>query len=210
MKLYDFSLAPAPKRVRMFLAEKAIEIPLVEVNTSELKQFTESFKARNPDFTIPVLELDDGTCISESVAICRYFEELEPEPSLFGTDPVMRAVTNMWNRRVEIQGYANVVNVVRNTAQMFEDRATAGVESGVPQIPELAERGRKAMQRFSHMLDEHLAGSPFIVGQNFSIVDITAYVTWEFAKRGDITIPADCTNVRRWFDDITARPSASA
>jgi len=210
MKLYDFNLAPGPKRVRMFLAEKAIEIPLVEVNTREKGQFTEDFKTRNPDFTIPVLELDDGTCISESVAICRYFEELEPEPSLFGTDPVMRAVTNMWNRRVEIQGYSNVGNVVRNSARMFEDRATAGVESGVPQIPELAERGRKAMDRFSHMLDEQLANNPFVAGQNFSIADITGYITYEFAKRGDITIPADCTNVRRWFDEIAARPSASA
>lgn len=210
MKLYDFNLAPGPQRVRIFLAQKNIQVPLVEINTREKQQFTDSFRAVNPGFTIPVLELDDGTCISETVAICRYFEEVQPEPMLFGSDAVSRARIEMWNRRVELQGYLSTADVVRNTAPMFADRGMPGVEGGVPQIPELAERGRLAMQRFSDMLNAQLADQRYVAGSEFSIADITAYVTYHFGKRGEISIPDHCNHLQRWWDLVSQRPCMSA
>ncbi len=211
MRLFDFALAPNPRRVRMFLAEKSIEVPLVEVNTRERAQFTDSFKSVNPLSTVPVLELDDGTCISESVAICRYFEELHPEPPLMGTDAKDKAIVEMWNRRVELLGYVAASEVIRNSLPMFEDRGLAGVPGGVPQIPALVERGKQTLGRFFAMLDRQLAGNAFVAGEAFTIADITAFVTIEFAKRGDVEIPVKgADNVKRWHAQIAARPSAGA
>ena len=129
MRLYDFSLAPNPRRVRMFLAEKGIEVPMVQVNTREREQFAESFGAINPLNAVPVLELDDGTCIAESVAICRYFEEVQPEPPLMGTDAKDRAIVEMWNRRCELMGYAAAAEAVVNDILV-----KAGGEGGVISI----------------------------------------------------------------------------
>lgn len=210
MKLYDFTLAPNPRRVRMFLAEKGIEVPSVQVNTREREQFSDDFKKVNPSSMVPVLELDDGTCISESVAICRYFEVLHPEPSLMGTDAKSQAIIEMWNRRVELQAYTAAADVVRNSAPMFEDRGLSGVPGGVPQIPALVERGKKTMTRFFTMLDGQLGDNTFVAGHTFTIADITAFVTIEFAKRGEIEIPESAGNVKRWHVDMGNRPSASA
>lgn len=211
MRLFDFALAPNPRRVRMFLAEKSVEIPLVQVNTREREQFEESFKAINPLSMVPVLELDDGTCIAESVAICRYIEETHPQPPLMGTDAKSRAIVEMWNRRVEFLGYAPTAEVVRNSLPMFEDRGLSGVPAGVPQIPALVERGRQSLGRFFTLLDRQLADNPFVAGTAFTIVDITAFVTIEFAKRADVQIPDHGTdNVLRWHAEIASRPSAAA
>jgi glutathione S-transferase len=211
MKLYDFALAPNPRRVRMFLAEKSIEVPLVQVNTREREQFEQSFVAKNPLCTVPVLELDDGTCISESVAICRYFEELHPEPPLMGTDAKDKAVIEMWNRRIEFNGYVPASEAVRNGLPMFEDRALAGRASGVPQIPALVDRGKQSLARFFAMLDHQLADNAFIAGRAFTIADITAFVTIEFAKRIEVELPeSGAENLVRWHAEIAARPSAAA
>jgi glutathione S-transferase len=211
MRLFDFALAPNPRRVRMFLTEKSVEIPLVQVNTREREQFDESFVAKNPLKAVPVLELDDGTCISESVAICRYIEEVHPAPPLMGTDAKDKAIVEMWNRRVELMGYAAAAEVVRNSLPMFEDRGLSGVPGGVPQIPALVERGKKTLGRFFELLDRQLADNRFVAGSAFTIADITAYVTIEFAKRGEIQIPASgAENVARWHAQIATRPSASA
>jgi len=211
MRLFDFALAPNPRRVRMFLAEKSVEIPLVQVNTRELEQFEESFKAINPLSMVPVLELDDGTCIAESVAICRYIEEIHPQPPLMGTDAKNRAIVEMWNRRVEFLGYAPTAEVVRNSLPMFEDRGLSGVPAGVPQIPALVERGKQSLGRFFTLLDRQLADNQFVAGTAFTIVDITAFVTIEFAKRADVQIPDHGTdNVLRWHAEIASRPSAAA
>jgi len=211
MRLFDFALAPNPRRVRMFLAEKSVEIPLVQVNTREREQFEESFKAINPLSMVPVLELDDGTCIAESVAICRYIEEIHPQPPLMGTDAKNRAIVEMWNRRVEFLGYAPTAEVVRNSLPMFEDRGLSGVPAGVPQIPALVERGKQSLGRFFTLLDRQLADNQFVAGTAFTIVDITAFVTIEFAKRADVQIPDHGTdNVLRWHAEIASRPSASA
>lgn len=211
MKLYDFKLAPNPKRVRMFLAEKGIEPPeLVQVNTREREQFADWFRKVNPGCTVPALELDDGTCITETVAICRYFEAQQPEPPLMGRDPKDQAVVEMWNRRAEIEGFLVAADVVRNALPMFEDRGVPGLPSGVPQIPALVDRGRAGMGRFFDRIDARLGESRFLAGDDFTIADITAFITIEFVKRAEIEVPERCTNVRRWVEDVSARPSASA
>ncbi len=211
MRLFDFALAPNPRRVRMFLAEKSVEIPLVQVNTREREQFEESFKAINPLSMVPVLELDDGTCIAESVAICRYIEEIHPEPPLMGKDAKDRAIVEMWNRRVELLGYAPTAEVVRNGLPMFEDRGLSGVPGGVPQIPALVERGKQSLGRFFTLLDRQLGDNQFVAGAAFTIVDITTFVTIEFAKRADLQIPdRGAENVLRWHGAIASRPSAAA
>jgi glutathione S-transferase len=210
MKLYDFSLAPNPRRVRMFLAEKGIDVPLVSVNTREREQFADWFKAINSACTVPVLELDDGTRISESVAICRYFEEIQPEPPLFGTGAKERALVEMWNRRVEIEGLQPIADVIRNSAPMFEDRAIAGIPSGVPQIPALVERGKASIARFFETIDRRLGEAQYLAGDSFSIADITVFIGIGFAARAEITIPEACANATRWLADVGARPSAEA
>lgn len=210
MKLYDFSLAPNPRRVRMFLAEKGVEIPLVQINTREREQFSDTYKAVNPYCTVPALELDDGTCISESVAICRYIEEVHPEPPLMGRDARDKAIVEMWNRRAELEGYLAAAEAIRNGLPMFEDRALAGLPGGVPQVPALVERGRQTMARFFDHLDVQLADHRYVAGDAFSIADITAFVTIEFAKRIEIEAPEQCRNVARWHAEIGDRPSAGA
>jgi glutathione S-transferase len=210
MKLYDFALAPNPRRVRMFLAEKGIEVPSVQINTREAEQFSEAFQKINPRGTVPVLVLDDGSTITESISICRYFEELHPEPSLFGRDAKEKAVIDMWNRRVEIECYAPAADVVRNSLEMFKDRAIAGIPNGVPQIAALAERGRQSYARFIDRLDERLAVSKFIAGEHLSIADQSAYIALDFAKRGDLQVPDTARNVLRWQGEMAGRPSASA
>ncbi|MDP6951817.1 MAG: glutathione S-transferase family protein, partial [Alphaproteobacteria bacterium] len=188
MKLYDFSLAPNPRRVRIFLAEKGIEVPLVSVNTREMEHFSDWFGEKNPGRTIPLLELDDGTCISESVAICRYFEEIQPDPPLFGSGAVERAMVEMWNRRAELEGVQAVAEIVRNAAPMFEDRGIAGVR-GVPQIPALIDRGKASLARFFETIDARLGEARYLAGETFSIADITAFVAIGFAGRVEIGVP---------------------
>ena len=211
MKLYDFALAPNPRRVRMFLAEKGIEVPTEQINTREAQQFSEAFQMVNPRGTVPALILDDGTAITESVSICRYFEELNPDPSLFGASAKERAVVDMWNRRTEIECYAPAADVVRNSLEMFKDRAIAGMPSGVPQLPGLVERGRASFARFLERLDPELGKRQFIAGDNFSIADITALCTIDFAGgAARVPIPDTCTHVRRWHEAVSSRDSAKA
>ncbi len=194
----------------MFLAEKGVDIPTVEVNTREAEQFSDAFKAINPRCIVPALELDDGTCIVESVAICRYVEEIHPSPALFGTDAKGKAVVEMWNRHAEFDCYGAAAQMVREGAPMFKDRGVAGVPSGVPQIPALADRGRQTMGRFLGLLNDHLANSAYLAGTDFSIADITAFVAIEFSQRAKYEMPSDLNHVQRWLDEVGARPSAKA
>jgi glutathione S-transferase len=210
VRLYDFALAPNPRRVRIFLAEKGVEIPLVEVNTRERAQFSESFKKLGSGGKIPVLELDDGTMLSETVAICRYIEALHPQPVLMGHDDLDKCIVEMWQRRVELEGYNAAGDAVRNSLPMFEDRSIAGVESGFPQIPALAERGKAAFGLFLNKLNEQLRGNAYIAGRHFTIADITALVTIDFAKRADISVPDSMSHVLRWYEEVSNRPSAAA
>jgi glutathione S-transferase len=194
----------------MFLAEKNLTVPSTQINTREREQFSEDFKKVSPRCIVPVLELDDGTCIAESVAICRYFEEIRPEPALFGRDAKEKALIEMWNRHAEADAYGAAGEMVRNSAPMFADRGLPGRPGGVPQIPQLVERGRQTLDGFMHYLDDQLASNAFVAGDAFSIADITVFVTIDFSQRANYEVPADCVNVRRWRDEIAKRPSAEA
>lgn len=210
MKLYDFPHSPSPRRVRMFMAEKGIEIEIVTVNIREGEQFDETFRMLSPNCTVPVLELDDGTAICDSLAIWRYLEEIKPEPPLLGADPVSKAMVELWLRRIDLEGYQAVVEVLRNEAERFRDHAVPGP---VPfeQIPALAERGRRRIALFFDVLDERLQRSPFVAGPEFSAADIHALVTVDFARNAVQEEPAPpLAALKAWHEKVSARPSAKA
>lgn len=210
MLLYTCEPAPSPRRVRMFLAEKGIEVPMQEVDLRAGEHLSESFLRRNPWATVPMLELDDGTCISEIDAICTYFEALQPDPPLMGTDARSRALVAMWSRRVEFDGFLAVAEGFRNRVPGFQDRALPG-RRNVPQIEALAERGAQRYRDFLVDLDERLCESTHVAGEAFTIADITAFVTIEFARRAlKIEPAAEQTHTARWHDAVSARPSAGA
>ena len=210
MKLYDFAPAPNPRRVRMFLAEKGIEVPTVQVNAAEGEQFSDSYREVTPRCIVPALELDDGTVLTESVAICRYFEELHPEPPLMGRDAKDKAVVEMWQRIAEIEGQGATRDVLRNSLPSFKGRGLAGAPDGVPQIPALVDRGRASFDRFLKTLDARLADNKFLAGDDFTIADISAIIPIDVAKRLEMSVSDDYPNVRRWMDDVNARPCAKA
>jgi glutathione S-transferase len=209
MKLYDYAPAPNPRRVRMFLAEKGIAIPTVQVDLRANEQFTSAFRAINPDCTVPVLELDDGTRLSDVMAICVYFEAAQPEPALMGTDALDRATIAAWQRQVERDGFFAVAEALRNSSPAFKGRALPGADD-YEQIPALVERGRARVERFFRTLDARLGGHEFVGGEAFSIADITAVVAVDFARWIRLAVPEDCGHLRRWHAEISARPSAKA
>ena len=203
MKLFDGGRAPNPRRVRVFLAEKSIEVPLVPVDMGALEHRQEAVSSRNPLRRLPVLELDDGTVLTESVAICRYFEELHPEPALFGRGALGKALVEMWQRRMEL-------NLMFPVSQAFRHIHPAMKEWEVPQIPEWGEANKPKAVEFLHLLDSELAGREFVAGDAYSIADITGLIAVDFMKPARIQMPEECTNVRRWHQAVSSRPSASA
>lgn len=209
MKFYDCSTAPSPRRVRMFMAEKGVDIETVQVDLGSGEQFSEEFRELNPDCVVPVLELDDGRCISEVIAICSYLDELYPEPPLFGRTPEERATVLMWNARVEQQGLWAVADAFRNAAKGLVDKALPGPDA-YPQIPELAERGRQRVARFLERLDEQLGSNEFVAGEFFSVADISAMVVVDFAGWIKIRPPEEARNLQRWYHNVSTRPSAAA
>lgn len=202
MKIYDYKLAPNPRRVRVFLAEKGLKVPLEEVDIMRGVNRQPPFLAKNPLGGIPVLELDDGRLIAESVAICRYFEVLHPEPALFGTGAFEQATVEMWNRRIEL---AMLVPVGMVWAHLHELTRTR-----IKQIPEVGEQSRKVVEARYRWLDEELANRPFIAGEKYSIADITALIVIDFAKFNNISIQPDQKNLARWHQSVSSRPSAAA
>lgn len=203
MKLYDGGRAPNPRRVRVFLAEKGIEVPRVPVDMGALGHRSDEVTALNPLQRLPVLVLDDGTALTESIAICRYFEELHPEPVLFGTGALRRAQVEMWQRRMEL-------NLLFPVAQAFRHIHPAMVEWEVPQVPAWGEANKPKAVEFLRLLDRELADRAFAAGDTFSVADITGLVALDFMKPARIELPAELANVRRWYDALKARPSASA
>ena len=202
MKLYDTKTAPNPRRVRIFAAEKDFAIPTVEVDLGAKENQSAEFRAKNPMGSVPVLELDDGTCIAESVAICRYLEEIRPEPPLMGVGATDRAVVEMWQRRMELEIFQPIANVFVHTHEWFKGRR--------PQVPEWGEVCRKhALARMS-WLDGELARRPYVAGDRFTIADITALVGIDWGRVTKTRMPEDCPNLKRWHDQISSRPSASA
>jgi len=209
MKFYDCKTAPSPRRVRIFAAEKALRLDTIEVDLISGEQFAAEFSEINPDCTVPVLELDDGTRLTEVLAICQYLEELQPEPALIGATAEQRAVAMMWALKVEQHGLMAMRDAFRNSAKGLKGHAMTGPVQ-YDQIPELAERGRKAAVLFFERLDARLADTEFIAGDYYSIADITALVLVDFAAWSKIGIPEHATNLQRWYDAASSRHSATA
>ena len=203
MKLFDGGRAPNPRRVRIFLAEKGISVPTVPVDMAAMEHRGETVTALNPLQRLPVLQLDDGTVLTESIAICRYFEELHPEPALFGRGALGKALVDMWQRRIEM-------NLFFPVSQAFRHIHPAMKEWEVPQVPEWGEANKPRALDFLALLDRELAGRPFAAGDEFSVADITGLVALDFTKPARIGIPADLSNVQRWYKAVSERPSAKA
>ncbi|MGN6461175.1 MAG: glutathione S-transferase family protein [Pseudolabrys sp.] len=203
MKLYDGGRAPNPRRVRIFLAEKGISVPVEQIDLGALQHKSDAYRAINPVQRVPALELDDGTVISESIAICRYFEAKQPEPSLFGRDPKEQAVIEMWERRVDFHFLTPVSNVFRHLHPAMS-------QMEVPQVAAYGEANKSKVFDFLEILDRDLAGRPFVAGDRFSVADITTLVTVDFMKPVKLTVPDNLTHVRRWYGEVSARPSAKA
>jgi len=209
MKFYDCATAPSPRRVRIFLAEKGISVPTVQVDLRNNEQLTEAFRAINPDATVPALELDDGTHINDAIGICVYFEAVHPPPPLMGESAEEKALIAAWQREVERNGFYAVMEAFRNSVPGLKDRALPGPHN-YAQIPALAERGRLRVAHFYEQMNARLGASEFVAGPRYSVADITALVTVDFAARARLPIPDACIDLRRWHAQVSARPSAKA
>ena len=210
MKLYDADWAPSPRRVRVYLAEKGIEVERVSVDLRSGEQLADPYLAINPRGAVPALELDSSEVICESAAICRYFEALHPTPPLFGTTALEIARIESWTRRIESDGYAAAVYVFRNRSPAFAGRGAAGKWPTMPQIPELAARGLVMWDAFVEALEGRLADREWIAGDGYSFADISALITVDFARAAKLTLPDPAPNLTRWYAAASARPSAAA
>ena len=202
MKLYDSKFAPNPRRVRIFLAEKGIEVPTVQVDLAKGETRKAPYLAKNPLGGLPALELDDGTVIAESVAICRYFEEIQPNPPLLGTDAKDRALVEMWQRRMELELFRHVTGCFQHIHDFFKGR--------IEQVPAFGELSRKAARARLAWLDGDLGARPFIAGDRYTIADITALCAIDFGRVVDIRIAPEQKNLLRWYESVSSRPSAKA
>ncbi len=210
MKLYHATSSPNSRRVRMFIAEKSIAIPLNPVNLREGEQFSDWFTAINPRQQVPVLVLEDGRALAEVPAIWRYLEEIFPQHPLLGDDAVDEALITMWERRAELDGLVPAMEGVRNASARLKGRALSGPHD-YDQIPELVDRGRRRVSNFYEDFDLRLEDVVFVAGDDFSVADITALVTVDFATRElKMPLPADARAFQRWYDKVAARPSAKA
>lgn len=209
MKLYDCKTAPSPRRARILIAEKGIEVPTVQVDLGSGEHLSEAFRKINPWCTVPVLALDDGTTISEVIAVCRYIEELHPEPPLLGRDPKEKALVAMWDHHLEIDGFLAVAEALRNASPRMQGRAIPGFAE-VAQIPALIERGKARVQRFFAALDDRLKESEFVAGDRYTMADITAQVTVDFAAWIKLAPAPEHVHARRWHEAVSRRPSAGA
>ena len=209
MKLYDCQMAPNPRRVRVFLAEKGVDIPKTEVSIIEGENLKPEYLAVNPRGLLPTLELDDGSRIDETNAICRYIEETQPEPNLMGRDALEKARIESWQRHMEFDGLNPTGEMFRNSFDPFKNRGLPGLEN-VQAIPELAARGKAGVERFYERLEQRLSQSAYVAGERYTIADITALCVVDFASFAKMGIPEANTNTKRWHADVSSRPSAKA
>ena len=205
MRFYDYRLAPSPRKVRLFIAEKGLEIPTIEVDLRARGQQAPEFLAVNPGATVPVLELDDGTCLTESLAICHYLEQQNP----MGRDAKEQALVLMWTELQTFEGYLGLQEALRNGHEAFKGRALGGPVS-YEQIPALAERGRRRAEVYFEKLEARLGASPFIAGERYTYADIVGYVYLGFAARAlgkDAAPLQGRPALARWHETIAQRPA---
>lgn len=209
MKLFDAGWAPSPRRVRIYLREKGLEIDRVVIDLRGGEHLQPDYLKINPRGQLPALLLDDGTLIDDSVAICRYFEWLHPDPPLFGHDAREGALIEAWLRRIEEDCYAATVSAFRNGSGAFVDRALPGEWPPIPQIPALAERGRMMWAAFADVFDRHLHAHRYVAGDRFSFADIAALVAIDFGIATKLPDPRDRPAIARWHGLVSARPSVA-
>lgn len=210
MKLYHSGGSPNSRRVRILIAEKGLDIEMVAVDLGAKEQFSDAYRAINPRVVVPTLVLDDGTVIGEVPAIQRYLDEAYPEVPLLGTTPKEKAIIAMWDRRAELEGFAAVMEGVRNAAAGLKGRAIAGPRD-YEQIPALVERSKQRVANFYRAFEARLKEVDFVAGDHFSVADITTLVTVDFATRAfAMPIPAESVALERWHDVVSARSGMSA
>ena len=203
MKLYDLPPSPNARRVRIFIAEKGLEIPMVPVNMMTGENQSEGYLAKNSLGKMPLLELDDGTCIAESAAICRYLEEMNPNPPLMGRNPLEIALVEMWHRRMELEFLIPMITIFLHTGEMWKDRVT--------QIPQVAETGILNVKERMEWLDRELDGKEFITGEDYTVADIAAQCAFVMGKAAlGLRIAEDQLNLSNWFTRVSSRPTARA
>jgi glutathione S-transferase len=209
LKLYYAAASPNSRRVRIFIAEKGVTVPLVPIDLSKGEQHSDAYRAINPRRVVPTLVLPDSTAIGEVLAIWRYLEETYPARPLLGSTPKDKALVTMWERRAELEGFAAVMEGVRNASERLKGRAIAGPYN-YDQIPALVERSKLRVKNFYADLDARLAALPFVAGDHYSAADITGLVTLDFASKA-MSFPAPDAHqaLRRWFEKVSSRPSAT-
>ena len=207
MKFYDFAIAPSSQRVRIYLAEKGLEIPTEQLNVREDAQFAEPFTSMNPFHCVPFLVLDDGTVIAESVSICRYLEELHPEPPLFGRTAAERGVIDMWGRRFELDGFTPLLHALRNHLPNFAGRVVPGTRSDLPQSEAMVSRGKEMAEVFFGRVEPHMAKNAFVAGSEFTVADITAFFTLRMAYALEMDVAGSWPATHAWFQKVSARPA---
>ena len=207
MKLYDFALAPSSQRVRVYLAEKGLEVPTEQVNVREGALFAEPFTSMNPFHCVPFMTLDDGTVIAESMSICSYLEELHPEPPLFGRTPAERAVIDMWLRRFELDAFIPLLHALRNHLPNFAGRVVPGTRSDLPQSEAMVSRGKEMAGVLFDRAEPHMAQNEFVAGPDFTVADITAFFTLRMAYALEMDIGASWPATHAWFQKVSARPA---
>ncbi len=207
MKFYDFELAPSSQRVRVYLAEKGLEVPTEQVNVREGALFAEPFTSMNPFHCVPFMALDDGTVIAESMSICSYLEELHPEPPLFGRTPAERAVVDMWMRRFELDAFIPLLHALRNHLPNFAGRVVPGTRSDLPQSEAMVSRGKEMAGVLFDRAEPHMAQNEFVAGPDFTVADITGFFTLRMAYALEMDIGASWPATHAWFQKVSARPA---
>ena len=207
MKLYTFAPAANALRVEMFLREKELKLETISVNVREDELFKEPYNSMNPFNCIPFLELENGTIITETISICRYLDEQSNSSKLFGNDTEERAIIDMWNRRIELDGFLPLLHSVRNKTSFFKGKVVPGTRTSITQSPEIVERGIEMFDILLNRIEPHLSKNKFLIGDKFSIADITSHFMFNLSNMLKIDFGQKYKNVYRWKSDLEKRPS---
>ena len=207
MKLYTFAPAANALRVEMFLREKELKLETISVNVREDELFKEPYNSMNPFNCIPFLELENGTIITETISICRYLDEQSNNSKLFGNDTEERAIIDMWNRRIELDGFLPLLHSVRNKTSFFKGKVVPGTRTSITQSPEIVERGIEMFDILLNRIEPHLSKNKFLLGDKFSIADITSHFMFNLSNMLKIDFGQKYKNVYRWKSDLEKRPS---